>query len=51
MLMTLVGMEDTSAARALVENDLLWLLDRDPNELGDTQRQIRKMVADWLETG
>ncbi|MFO7496520.1 MAG: tetratricopeptide repeat protein [Desulfobacterales bacterium] len=51
LLMTLAELGDTSAALALLKSDLLWLLERHPNELGGTQRNIRKLLADGLKTG
>ncbi len=33
-------------ARAVLERDLLWLLDRDPATLGVAQRKVREYVAD-----
>jgi tetratricopeptide (TPR) repeat protein len=42
---TLRDLGKRAAARALLERDLLWLLDRDPDSLGAQQRQIREQVA------
>jgi hypothetical protein len=42
---TLQDLGEREAARAVLECDLLWLLDRDPATLGADQRQIREMVA------
>jgi hypothetical protein len=36
---------EEQAARAVLEHDLLWLLDRDPATLGADQRKIREYVA------
>ncbi len=37
---------DEEAARAVLEHDLLWLLERDPATLGAQQREIRQQVAE-----
>ncbi len=42
---TLEDLGEREAARAVLERDLLWLLDRDPATLGADQRQIREYVA------
>ncbi len=43
--MTLQALGELVAARAVLERDLLWLLDRDPATLGASQRQAREYVA------
>ena len=40
---TLRAMDDPKA-KAVLENDLLWLMDRDPATLGAYQQQIREMI-------
>ncbi len=42
---TLLDLGENEAARDVLERDLLWLLDRDPDTLGPEQRKIREMVA------
>ena len=42
---TLQTWVSAAAARAVLERDLLWLLDRDPATLGADQRKIREYVA------
>ena len=42
---TLRDLSDPVRARTVLENDLLWLLDRDPASLGADQRRIREMVS------
>jgi tetratricopeptide (TPR) repeat protein len=41
---TILELGDSDSARTILENDLLWLLDRDPASLGAAQRRIREMV-------
>jgi len=38
-------LREEESARAVLERDLQWLLDRDPDTLGADQRRIREMVA------
>jgi len=40
---TLREMDDQTNAMAVLKNDLLWLMDRDPATLGADQQQIREM--------
>src|SRR5664280_2623321 len=42
---TLHNLGEREAARAVLEHDLLWLLDRDPATLGADQREAREYVA------
>jgi hypothetical protein len=42
---TLHDLGEREAARAVLERDLRWLLDRDPATLGADQRKIREYVA------
>jgi Tetratricopeptide repeat len=42
---TLHDLGEREAARAVLERDLLWLLDRDSATLGADQRKIREMGA------
>ena len=42
---TLQDLGEREAARAVLERDLKWLLDRDPTTLGADQRKIREYVA------
>jgi tetratricopeptide (TPR) repeat protein len=44
LLQTLRRLRDREASRAVLENDLLWLLERDPATLDEQQQQIRQ----WL---
>lgn len=44
---TLFEMDDPKA-KAVFENDLLWLLDRDPATLGANQQQIRGMIIQLI---
>jgi hypothetical protein len=44
---TLIEMND-SKAKAVFENDLFWLLDRDPATLGAYQQQIREMIIQLI---
>ena len=46
LFLTLQDLGDREAARAVLERDLLWLLDRDPATLGAQQREIREQVAE-----
>ena len=41
-------MSDSARARTVLENDLLWLLDRDPASLGADQRRIRERVKEVI---
>ena len=41
---TLRDTSDPASAGMVLENDLIWLLNRDPASLGADQRQIREMV-------
>ncbi|MEA3323612.1 MAG: tetratricopeptide repeat protein [Euryarchaeota archaeon] len=45
LLTTLAKIDDPVRARTVLENDLIWLLDRDPASLGADQRWIREMVS------
>ncbi len=45
LFLTLHDLGEEQAARAVLEHDLLWLLDRDPATLGADQRKIREYVA------
>ncbi len=42
---TLQDLGEAVAAQAVLEHDLLWLLDRDPGTLGADQRAVREYVA------
>ena len=42
-------MGDFAGAKAVLETDLLWLLDRDPASLGADQQKIRKMIIQIRE--
>src|SRR5271157_2796680 len=46
---TLHDLNERAAARAVLESDLLWLLDRDPTTLGADQRKIREYVAEEVK--
>jgi hypothetical protein len=46
---TLQDLGEHAAAQAVLERDLLWLLDRDLATLGAKQRQIRGYVAQQVE--
>ncbi len=37
-------MGDVDGAMKILENDFVWLLDRDPESLGAHQGQIREMI-------
>jgi len=39
---------DDLKAKAVLKNDLLWLLDRDPATLGANQQQIREMILQMI---
>ncbi len=41
---TLLEMDDPANAMAVLENDLFWLMDRDPATLGTYQQKIREMI-------
>lgn len=43
-LNTLSEMSDVDEAKKILENDLVWLLNRDPESLGADQRHIREMI-------
>jgi tetratricopeptide (TPR) repeat protein len=45
---TLRELGDSAKARTVLENDLLWLLDRDPASLGADQRRIREQVKEVI---
>jgi len=49
LLNTLGEMGDTDEAMKILENDLVWLLDRDPESLGAYQGQIREMIIQMLQ--
>jgi hypothetical protein len=49
LFLTLRDLGERSAARAVLERDLLWLIDRDPATLGAGQRKIREMVAEAVK--
>ena len=36
-------------AKAVLETDLRWILDRDPAALGAYQQQIREMILQMIE--
>jgi hypothetical protein len=44
LLNTRSDMGDVDEAKKILENDLVWLLDRDPESLGADQRKIREMI-------
>jgi tetratricopeptide (TPR) repeat protein len=44
LLNTLSEMGEVDEAKKILENDLVWLLDRDPESLGADQRKIREMI-------
>ncbi len=48
LFVTLVQLEDLTAAKDIFAKDLRWLLDRDPAKMGDVQRQIREMFVESL---
>jgi len=48
LLTILVEIDDPARARTVLENDLLWLLDRDPASLGADQRRIREWVKEAM---
>ena len=43
------AMGDSAGAMAVLENELLWLLDRDPTSLGTDQQKIRKTILQIRE--
>ena len=45
---TLLEMDDPTNAMAVLKNDLLWLMDRDPATLGADQQQIREMIIQLI---
>lgn len=45
LFLTLQNLDELAAAAAVLERDLLWLLDRDPATLGSDQRTISQFVA------
>jgi tetratricopeptide (TPR) repeat protein len=45
LLCTLTGLGAPAAVRAILDRDLLWMLDRDPATLSADQRKIREYVA------
>jgi tetratricopeptide (TPR) repeat protein len=49
LLNTLNEMGDVDEAMKILKNDLVWLLDRDPESLGADQRQIREMIIRMLQ--
>ena len=48
---TLSRLGDQAEATALFERDLAWLLDRDPDSLGESQRSIRKGLVERMRDG
>jgi hypothetical protein len=48
---TLHNLGEREAARAVLERDLVWLLDRDPATLGAKQRKAREYVARVVKDG
>ncbi|QTF94207.1 toll/interleukin-1 receptor domain-containing protein [Halomonas sp. BM-2019] len=48
LLMTLYEMQDDPAAHTILDENLLWLLQRDPTSLTADQREIREMLRDAL---
>ncbi|KAF5427967.1 MAG: Tetratricopeptide (TPR) repeat [Candidatus Methanomarinus sp.] len=44
LLNTMSEMDDVDESKKILENDLVWLLDRDPESLGADQRKIREMI-------
>jgi hypothetical protein len=48
LFLILTELNDLNAAGWLLQNDLRWLLDRDPASLGADQRKIRGWVAKIL---
>jgi Tetratricopeptide repeat len=51
LCLTLEALDERAAARAVLERDLLWLLDRDPATLGADQRNAREYVAKIVDSG
>jgi tetratricopeptide (TPR) repeat protein len=49
LLNTMSEMDDVDESKKILENDLVWLLDRDPESLGAYQRQIREMIIRMLQ--
>jgi hypothetical protein len=46
---TLHDLGEHNSARAVLQRDLLWLLDRNPATLGAMQRKIREYVAEVVK--
>jgi hypothetical protein len=44
LLIILIKMGDVDESKKILKNDLVWLLDRDPESLGADQRKIREMI-------
>ena len=49
LLSTLILLKDRETAKAILQSDLVWLLDRDPATFGSAQLDIRKFVAEYVE--
>jgi len=49
LCVTLHDLSERGAARAVLERDLRWLLDRDPATLGTLQRKAREYVANVVK--
>jgi len=49
LLNTLGEMSDMDEAKKILDNDLVWLLGRDPESLGAYQGQIWKMIIRMLQ--
>jgi len=49
LFVSLHKLDERAAARAVLERDLLWLLDRDPATFGADQRRIRGEVAEAVK--
>ncbi len=48
LFFTLIEMNDPKA-NAVFEDDLFWLMDRDPATLGVYQQKIREMILQMIE--
>ena len=50
LLQTLLAAQDYQRAMTILEENLLWLLGRDPSSLGTDQRNIRNGVCQFIES-
>ncbi len=48
LFFTLIEMDDPKT-KAVLEDDLFWLVDRDPATLGVCQQKIREMILQMIE--